>query len=477
MRTLRILWVDDDWDQPSLQLLADALVDELAAMGVHANFDKVLPKECINRLAFEEEKYFLIITDHVFERHTPPSNGAQIVEALSSRMRVIPPIVLLTRFLRDPEYYGITDNQRLRFYRKFTKEPASVGPLAKSIQLLSKAPPLNMLILSDIHCGFAGRRHDARAKAFYDKFIGELSGYVASNWKIDHVIVTGDLAWRKQDDDLADARDLLVEIMRSVGLSSPAALQFCIGNHDLNLRNTTNPLDHYRRFLNSLRSTNPHYVERYIAYQSKIKELGGLSAQEQSLYTDHDPNNNVMFASLNSCAASVRADDPTMLAVKGEIGIAQWAALETSTADVGHEGSLRIALMHHPLFATPGGHYDDEPPITDQAQAFHRLTKLGFQIAIHGHSHFACMYEQRMQVLNPSARSDRMSRLLVIAAPTLAAEPSATSPSRQYMVLSLGTRDVDSGKRDVTLHTRSYNEHNSQWSDGQRVAQGHFTVE
>lgn len=476
MKTLRILWVDDDWDQSNLQMLADELANKLILLKIHADFDKVLPNQCINRLAYDE-KYNLIITDHVFKRHTPPNNGAQIVEALSSRMKVTPPIILLTSFLDDPESYGIVDHKSLKFYRKFTKDYASLDALAQSIQLLTKAPPLNILILSDVHCGFAGRSHDSRANNFYKNFIRELEHYANSQWKIDYIVIAGDLAWKKQDEDLADARDMLVEIMRTVGLSDPCALQLCIGNHDLNLRNVSNPLEQYKRFLDSLGSMSNHYVARYMSYQSKRKELGNMTGQDESLYTDYDPAGNVMFASLNSCAASVKASDATMLEIHGQIGLEQWTALETSVADMGGGGSLRIALMHHPLFATPGGNVDDEPPILDQAQAYHRLTKLGFQIAIHGHSHFACMYEQRMKVLNPSSLSNtQASRLVVIGAPTLAAVPSSSSPSRQYMVLSIDTPDKEGGNRRLALRTRSYNEHNSQWTDGEHEDSGEFFI-
>lgn len=477
MKNLRILWVDDDWDQPRLQLLADSLANELALRGVVAQFDKVLPNECVNCLAYQE-RYSLIITDYVFKRHTPPSNGAQIVQALSSLMKVVPPMILLTEYLGRPEYDEVIDNNGNRFYRKFCKIPTSITPLAKSILALANAPPINILILSDIHCGFAGRKKDARAKGFYGTFLRELATYTSQQWKIDYVLVSGDLAWRKQDDDLSEARDLLLDIMRILGLSEPQALQFCIGNHDLNLSNPANPLDQYERFLQSLKSTNDHYVVRYMAYQAKLRELGPMTERAQTLYTDFDPAGNVLFASLNSCSYSVRATESPTVRVSGEVGLAQWSALENSISDADQPrtNNLRIAFLHHPLFSTPGGHFDDEPPIADQAQAFHRLTKLGFHLAIHGHSHFACMYEQRMRVLNPSGKSEKTAKLVVIGAPTLGAYPSSTSPSRQYLVLSISA-PLEGGQRNLSLQTRAYNEHNSQWSEGQCISAGQFSID
>lgn len=473
MKSMRILWVDDDWDQSSLQLFADDLANRLVKLGIDAKIDRSLPNQCTNMILYEES-YALIITDHVFEKHTPPSNGAQIVEALSTQLKTVPPIILLTRYLRDPNYYGIDGGGTKLYYRQFTKDPASLALLADSIRQLSVSPPIGILILSDIHCGFTGRKNDERAVDFFERFIEDLRSYASTKWKIDYVVICGDLAWHDQNEDLRDAKDLLKEVMQAVGLTDPRRLHFCIGNHDVNLSNPNNPLDKYERFLGSMKSESAHYISRYMAYQAKRKVLGPLVTQAQSLYTDYEPVGNVVFASLNSCAPKASSTERGTVVVERLVGISQWTALEVSMRECNQAGSLKIALLHHPLFATPDGQRADEQPISDQAQAFHRLTKLGFQLAIHGHSHLACMYEQRMQVLNPSGAHSHPNRLVVIGAPTLSAEPSNASPSRQYMVLSIGAPEEGHSRRSASLFTRALREHSTEWTDGQSVDAGSF---
>ena len=223
--------------------------------------------------------------------------------------------------------------------------------------------------------------------------------------------------------------------------------------------NNDNPWESYYEFVKELTAGDPQLRHRFYSYHDRTEKLRSFKDRISSLAVARGSQDSILFAALNSC--NIQNNDTI---VKPEVGEEQWNGLRKLLENEPIK-QLRIAILHHPIFAAPGGDFPDERPLFDQAEAVHRLSNLNFQLLIHGHSHFSAVYEHRVTILNePSCHS--ASKLTVIACPTCGAEPSSSTPIRQYMIISIGQYDRATNSRSLRVRTRIYNQSTKTWSEG-----------
>jgi hypothetical protein len=161
------------------------------------------------------------------------------------------------------------------------------------------------------------------------------------------------------------------------------------------------------------------------------------------------------------------------------VGEQQWQYLKRKLKSMASPvNQLRIALLHHPLYPPAADYADEEQILEDQAKALQILNDMGFQIVIHGHTHFPCVHEHRRTVLNAAKGPQPVSRkMLTIAAPTLGGEPSGASPLRQYMIVQVGYFEPEKKSRSLSILTRIYDPESEIWHDGSVIAEGTYLVE
>lgn len=323
-----------------------------------------------------------------------------------------------------------------------------------------------MVILSDLHIGYIP---EGSRESFQEILLEELRS-LANQTQVHYLVVTGDFAWKNQSADLPRAAVFMTELRYCLGVTDASQFHFCPGNHDASLVDD-NPWKYYHGFVEQLAASDPKLRNRFYSYQERAKTLQTFEGRRSTLAVSRGKQDSVLFAALNSCR--VRKENEIVI-TEPEVGERQWMGLRKLLEGEPCE-QLRIAIVHHPLFAAPGGDFPDERPMYDQAKALHQLGALGFRLVLHGHSHFSAVYEHRVAALNEGG-SGTPTRLCIISCPTCGAEPSNSTPLRQYLILSVGPGEANKETRSLSLRSRFYNQRKRVWEEGTYVEDHIFEI-
>lgn len=96
---------------------------------------------------------------------------------------------------------------------------------------------MNILHLSDIHFGRNYPEYGIKdVFSNKDKILSELIDCISNiekGWRPEHIVVTGDVAWKGKHKDFKEAYDWFYRLLEVTGLSGKD-ITFCVGNHDVN---------------------------------------------------------------------------------------------------------------------------------------------------------------------------------------------------------------------------------------------------
>ena len=127
--------------------------------------------------------------------------------------------------------------------------------------------------------------------------------------------------------------------------------------------------------------------------------------------------------------------------------------------------------------AVRGGIWREERALADQGKTMQLLSKLGFSLVLHGHTHFSGIHSHRIRVLNGPTPNEKISKILTVACSRVSAEPNSAAPHRQYFVLKLGAFEETSGTRSFALETRLFNAAKRTWHPGEAVPVGELDID
>jgi CheY-like chemotaxis protein len=458
MKSLDMLWIDDEilavksaWE-PSLR---DLLLGQNIELRIEALSHGLGAMERIRERHFD-----LIVLDVRLEGDAHVPTGWHLLQRLRDA-RLSRAVVLFTAHVHDASSpsSGLGDgafNQRGDLLAAFEKSPSGLAELAKFIKQFAETPPVTLVVMTDLHFGMSGSVvvRDALVK----RVLEDLRS-TREKWHPDHLVILGDVAWKGQADDLAFGVRFLERVRAQLDLRDEGALHICPGNHDVVL-GSQHPWQAYRDLVGKLADSDGSITKRYSDGFGQLREF---VAPEDLVAVARGRRPGVVFASLNSVDPEGHQQRITRL------GSAQRDRLRylLRELEVGH-GALRIALMHHPLFPVPS---DDELGaedriLTDGARSFRDLHSLGFQLILNGHSHYSCVHEHRIAVLNERpGMGSVVRRLVVVSVATLGGQPSSATPYRQYAIIQIGHRKSN-GTRDIHLRTRVYSSESEHFEDG-----------
>lgn len=467
MTTAKALWVDDAFHPHTPTLLATGienlrvmLINRLhTAHDVDLQITKVpKPLEALGKLM--QERFDLVILDLVLDETNPAENGLALLTHMRDRRATPTAIVcneanvtLLERQLREVKgmYFGL-----------FPKNIDVIDELARQIANAVTMPPLCAVVFSDLHTG-----HPEQDSLFVDALLRKEFPFIKKHFQPDLLVATGDFAWKSQSAELPSASQFLNTARHALGVHGPNQFQFCPGNHDISLHGE-HPWEAYSDFVRSLTGLEPGITERF--QSSRFGAFYPFREQADLLAVSKLEKQSVLVAALNSVAFTHNPGGARE--TYGSIGEKQWLCLERRPEhkETLRDGFVKLALTHHPMLAAPSFTTQTgkgDVPIEDQPHALMNLPRLGYQILIHGHTHLACVYECRFNLLGAAAGVNATSgKLLIVATPTLGAVPNAAAPFRQHLILQLSHYDANARTRTVTVIPRVYQPGPREWNSG-----------
>ena len=248
---------------------------------------------------------------------------------------------------------------------------------------------LNVLHISDLHFGTTDN-----ARTWYAKLAEDLR-YELACFRLDAVIISGDIASKSNPDEYAAAQLFVNRLSQEFQLESHQIV-IVPGNHDINWQISeaayfritsensqqeteeyltdeqgrfiggTNPEQHKQRFIN--------FSKFYEAIRGEVYPLD----YEQQYTLQHLPEQKLLILGLNS-AWQIDHINKRNLSINSE---ALSNALSLIRQNPTYEDCLKIAVWHHSLNSTFGDR------ITDSG-VMERLAAAGFRFVLHGSVHGA----------------------------------------------------------------------------------------
>ncbi len=470
----KVLWIDDDFyskDVPrksSMESLRFTLNDLVKnKLGVSLDFTKTVSDETASNLIIDEQ-FDLIILDLEFmdpngERLS--SNGFKVLERCQ-KIGIHPPIIILSSHVNDGlhqyeeellQYSGV-------YIEAFPKDRSMFERVATCISNTLQHPPVTLVVMSDMHLRYAldgSYRSDPEEieRNYKDTLINEFSE-LKHSVRPDFLVAAGDFAWKDQEKDLPEAARFINKLRQAIGLVGENEFHFCPGNHDVSLtKKDGKEWSDFHCFVDSLSAIEPTISARFSSTRRGGK-FGNFHVKDDIMAVATHYDNSILFAGLNSVSLK-RSVKSKKIETFGEVGSTQLNELRSKLNEYKDQSSqLRIAICHHPIFSSPSDQkYEEDRPIKDQSEVCFSLAEMGFDLLIHGHTHYSCFYEFGFTPLNEvniSGNNSRKRNLRVIGVPTLAAAPNMSSPSRQYLVIRIGHQSSYDIQRSLIIQSRVY---------------------
>ncbi len=485
MPDCKVLWVDDQLidntaavpiggvSTSDLAQWENKWIAELALDGVRLHIIKRTCGSVADDLTREQFNALILDYELDSDPRQPDSNAFKLLERLRHGIRrTLPPVAIFSRYSASELRAHLRGQIRGDVWAVYEKTAAGAQGIVSFLKNTVLRGPLNFVLISDFHAGFLAEAGGIDHEDFLHSLSNDIEG-IAASLKLDGLIIPGDLAWRTQSTDLTRAYLAMSRLASSAKLDRPEQVVFCPGNHDLDLSPSAEPWRYFGQFVDLLTQCfGEQYSSRFVvAWNSGLRKRGRFNSQTSLLSIVHDAQRGVVFVCLNSCKPTGQGHE-----VLPEVDGEQWSWLERALEAFPRK-SLRIALLHHPIFSIPGGVHKDDPALADQGKAMQVLAKLGIGLVLHGHCHFAGIHSHRIRILNGAPQGRKMSKILSVACPSVIAHPSSTSPHRQYIVLRLDAFNEMNRTRGVLFTTRVFNPADCTWSAGEEIGLGEFDID
>lgn len=475
-KEFRILWVDDDWgsNERSIKLntTSEALARALSLLGFILRLTSLKTSNISDVLIRESKAFDLMILDYELSENKA-DNGVALLDIVmrSFKASKIPPTFFYTQY---PEHLLESATSRLRNKPRIFDKDETVT-FINAVCNIARSRPLKFVVLSDVHLGFINSKNSINASRMWEA-IEDAMRTIRREEQIDALICCGDFAWANQAVELRDAGNKILQLQSWLELDSGAQVFFCPGNHDLDFSNPENMWVEFAGFIKQLSVTDKSYLDRFFNRQHELNNRTMFPDQSSLVSLVHNPILGTLVLGLNSNRPTGEGHG-----VAAEIDANQWNAIRRQVSQYG-EDLLRIAIVHHPIFHIPGGDYKDNEPVLEQATTIQNLAALGFTLVIHGHAHSCGISTQKFCILNSpgaSASTDEHlepGQITTISCPTLTANPSSTTPFRQFLIVSIGGVDDKDGGRSISLQTKVFDPNTKSWRNAQGVPDGIFSV-
>lgn len=438
MAIFEAIWADDGWEggedadehaflSSCMQAIGAALDD--ADCRVEWRYYGYAAGAALE-VARPQNDFRLAIVD--FRFGTQGWDWSSVVDEL--RKRNVPYIVF-TNFPADAEFTDGLRDDPLRL-ATLGKDAAGLGELALQVASFFRAPPIRILHLSDLHVRAeqgSDADEEARFTALYDCLRTE-----SVVRPFDAAAFTGDFAGRDPVNDLSTARQRVRTLMEIAVLGDVERAFVIPGNHDV----------HWTDFARKELARHPwqpyldFYQACFGARHALLAELRAWDAELRMIRQD-SPAGALMWhrrlpaARLSVVGLATPVANPIQQG-HGVFGREHADFLQQHWRSEPSAGEVRLALMHHNLFAVLSASAQDEQHTLEGAgTALKSLLSARCDLVLSGHTHTPTVMQSTAARLSTGGWSQQGSLTAVSAGTIGGVHPSLDRP-RAFNIIEIG---------------------------------------
>jgi len=472
MARYQILWVDDDWsntkttDQQELdkrEFLKNSLKKIKDRLGKIDNYLDWKFCHTVDKAVVEihqtENDFSIAIVDYEYK-----PDDHKFGEILDHIRRRNIPYIVYSYFPSDVEKHpDFKDEDELRI--GVIPKSNDVGEvLAERVVAFFKAPPFRLLHLSDLHYdSSANGDKSEEQKDLFDSLLNILKEEHANN-KFDGIAITGDFSNKKPERDLIEVGEFIHNLVNNtIEFANIDRLFLVPGNHDL----------YWEDFDKGEISDKPWvpFLSLYqLVYNNQENILKSLNAWDPvKRFLNHEAvnedllwNRKILDPAINIIGLvtpSVSRDEKGM----GNFDRKQENFVREKWKTEPPFGEVRIALMHHNLFATLSlSPYDEKHILKKSGNTLYSLIEGKCNIVLNGHTHAPNVYS--LSVGNFSTNGYENAGQLIVSSTgnTSGAHPSGDRP-RCFNILEFMDANKDTGERNLIVRPFIYESAHRKW--------------
>ncbi len=472
MALYQILWVDDDWsdtkatDQQeldkrnSLKSSQEKIKDRL---GKIANQIEWKCCHTVDKAVVEIQKpandFRIAIVDYEYKPY-----DHEFGEILDHIRRLNIPYIIYSNFLPDVEKhpdFKAEDELRIKV---IPKDPAGREILAERVAAFFKAPPFRLLHLSDLHydSNAKGNKYEYQQKLF-DSLLERLKEEHDKN-KFDGIAITGDLSNKNPERDLIKVVGFINDLVNKTIESYNIDRLFLVpGNHDLFWEDfkegkiSIKPWEPFLDFCKLVYNSKETILKSYKAWDPEKRSFNYKVSNEGLLW-----NRRVLDPPINIIGFVTPTLEPDRKGM-GDFDEEQENFVREKWKKEPVFGEVRIALMHHNIFASLSlSPYDEKHVLKKSGNALYSLSESKCNIVLNGHTHSPNVYSCSAANFSTAGYENACQLIVSSTGNTSGDHPSADRP-RCFNILEFMDADKDTGARNLIVRPFIYESAHRKW--------------
>jgi 3',5'-cyclic AMP phosphodiesterase CpdA len=469
MALYQILWVDDDWagenGSEKKEFLNQSLKKIEDKLGQLANQIKWDFCHTVDRAVVKIQDSFNDFRIAIIDYKFGPEDS-QFKEVLDHIRRKNIPYIIYSYFITDVKIhsdYMHEDELRIGLIPKHTDEGEV---LAERITAFLKAPPFRLLHLSDLHYDSNAKNNELEAQNDLFRSLLDSLKEEHRKTKFDGIVITGDFSSKNPVMDLIEVRSIIQELVEiTIGFDNVDRLFLIPGNHDIFW-------DDFEKGKISQKPWVPFLGFYQTVFNSQDKILKTLNAWDPSKrsFRNDAVNKDLLWNRkiLNPPINFIGLITPSPTPDKKSIGhfdkkhedfvLAKWETKPTF-------GEVRIAIMHHNLFAALSlSPYDEKDILRKSGNALYSLIFRNCNIVLNGHTHSPNVYSCSVGNFSSDGFGD-LGQLIVSSTGNASGYHPSGDRARCFNILDFMDADKKTGARKLTVIPFIYESAHRKWVD------------
>jgi CheY-like chemotaxis protein/predicted phosphodiesterase len=383
-----LVWAEDNDEH--FEYYKKTLTDYLIQNGISCTIYRAEDGNAVFRRLSEELPLDLLVVD----LDMPNFNGIETIQHLSRRRHGLAKrLIIVSGKLFQSTYRKAVDELVANHMIAGAYEKQETEQWCKAIYLLLKSHPPRILHLSDIHFG---KFHAFSPPLEIEQLLTSKLCERVQEESPNLIVISGDLTSDGSSQDFARAEKFITWLMATTHLPIE---RFVIipGNHDIQ-RNAESGrrFDRFVEFLNRISEGAPEFRARFHDLYDPDKQLlrwDWRQFQSANLYSLTIVDDlRLVIVGFNSVV-----DDENDWA-RGEIPKPQLLSVAEALRKLPSPSRfyLKAAVFHHHLFPVPSieDRWEDRI-LSNHGLVLNDLSKLGFRVIMHGHTHYPSAYQYR----------------------------------------------------------------------------------